>query len=54
MANAVVIGAGIGGIATSIRLALKNYIVTVFEAADTFGGKMQQFWLGNYRFDAGP
>ncbi|NEM96425.1 1-hydroxycarotenoid 3,4-desaturase CrtD [Pontibacter burrus] len=54
MANAVVIGAGIGGIATSIRLALKNYSVTVFEAADTFGGKMQQFWLGNYRFDAGP
>ncbi|WP_276498456.1 1-hydroxycarotenoid 3,4-desaturase CrtD [Pontibacter litorisediminis] len=54
MTKAAIIGAGIGGIATSIRLAVKGYEVTVFEANDTFGGKMQEFWLGKYRFDAGP
>ncbi|MCC9165431.1 1-hydroxycarotenoid 3,4-desaturase CrtD [Pontibacter harenae] len=54
MAKAAVIGSGIGGIAAAIRLAVKGYDVTVFEANDTFGGKMQEFWLGNYRFDAGP
>ncbi|GAB3203060.1 phytoene desaturase [Pontibacter aydingkolensis] len=54
MTKAAVIGAGIGGIAASIRLAVKGFDVTVFEANETFGGKMQEFWLGKYRFDAGP
>jgi diapolycopene oxygenase len=54
MTEAVIIGAGIGGIATAIRLAVKGFNVTVFEADSTFGGKMQEFWLGKYRFDAGP
>ncbi|WP_299818829.1 1-hydroxycarotenoid 3,4-desaturase CrtD [uncultured Pontibacter sp.] len=54
MTKAAIIGAGIGGIAASIRLAVKGYSVTVFEANETFGGKMQEFWLGKYRFDAGP
>ncbi|QCR23952.1 1-hydroxycarotenoid 3,4-desaturase CrtD [Pontibacter sp. SGAir0037] len=54
MNKAAIIGSGIGGIAAAIRLAVKGYAVTVFETADTFGGKMQQFWLGGYRFDAGP
>ena len=54
MSKAAIIGAGIGGIAASIRLAVKGYDVTVFEANETFGGKMQEFWLGKYRFDAGP
>lgn len=54
MAKAIIIGAGIGGIATAVRLALKGYEVNVLEANNTFGGKMQEFWLGKYRFDAGP
>ncbi|MBJ6117680.1 phytoene desaturase [Pontibacter sp. BT310] len=54
MAKAAIIGSGIGGIAASIRLAVKGYEVTVFEANESFGGKMHEFWLGNYRFDAGP
>jgi diapolycopene oxygenase len=52
--KAGVIGSGIGGIAAAIRLALKGYQVTVFEAQDTFGGKIKQFELGGYRFDTGP
>lgn len=49
-----IIGAGIGGIATSIRLALKGYTVEVFEANSYVGGKLSQLRLGEFRFDAGP
>lgn len=54
MKTAIVIGAGIGGIATAIRLSHKGYRVTVFEANDYPGGKLSAFSLGDYRFDAGP
>ncbi|MGB3466982.1 MAG: FAD-dependent oxidoreductase [Cyclobacteriaceae bacterium] len=49
-----VIGAGIGGIATAIRLSLKGYEVTVFEANPYPGGKLSEFVTDEYRFDAGP
>ncbi len=49
-----IIGSGIGGLATSIELAKKGYHVHVFEKNSTFGGKMSEFKLGNYRFDGGP
>lgn len=49
-----IVGAGIGGIATAIRLAVKGYQVTVFEANDYPGGKLSSFEQGGYRFDAGP
>ncbi len=52
--KAVVIGAGIGGIAAAIRLAVKGYGVTVLEANASFGGKMTQFSKNGYRFDKGP
>ncbi|MBA9075915.1 1-hydroxycarotenoid 3,4-desaturase CrtD [Rufibacter quisquiliarum] len=55
MAKAAVIGSGIGGIAAAVRLAVKGFQVTVFEANPSYGGKMTQFTLpGGYRFDAGP
>ena len=54
MKKAAVIGSGIAGIAAAIRLAVKGYAVTVFEANNTFGGKITQFKLQGYRFDAGP
>ena len=54
MKKAAVVGAGIGGIAAAIRLAVKGYAVTVIEANNTFGGKMTQFTLHGYRFDKGP
>ncbi|GAB3230650.1 phytoene desaturase family protein [Hymenobacter seoulensis] len=50
-----IIGAGIGGIATAVRLAAHGHRVTVFEAQESFGGKMHQLELpGGYRFDGGP
>jgi diapolycopene oxygenase len=52
--TAAVIGAGIAGIATSIRLANKGYEVHVFEANSYAGGKLSSFEQKGYRFDAGP
>jgi phytoene desaturase len=54
MKQAVVIGAGIAGLASSIRLAIKGYDVNVFEANSYPGGKLSAFELKGYRFDAGP
>lgn len=54
MKTAAVIGAGVAGIAASIRLAIKGYDVTVFEANAYAGGKLSSFEVGGYRFDAGP
>ena len=52
--KAVIIGAGIAGIATAIRLAIKGYHVEVFEASNYAGGKIAEFELDGFRFDAGP
>ena len=49
-----IIGAGIAGIATAIRLAARGHAVTVFEANAYPGGKLSAFELDGYRFDAGP
>jgi diapolycopene oxygenase len=54
MKKAIVIGSGIAGIASSIRLAIKGYQVSVFEANSYLGGKLTSIKLGEYRFDAGP
>lgn len=51
---AAVVGAGIGGIATAIRLVNKGYAVEVFEANAYPGGKLSQIEAKGYRFDAGP
>lgn len=52
--KAAVIGAGIGGIATAIRLAVKGYAVDVFEGNAYPGGKLTTISQNGYRFDAGP
>jgi diapolycopene oxygenase len=54
MPQAVVIGAGVAGIAVSVRLALKGWQVMVLEANDYPGGKLSEFKHDGFRFDAGP
>lgn len=49
-----IIGAGIAGLASAVRMAVRGHEVTVFEAQDGPGGKLTQFQLGDYRFDLGP
>lgn len=49
-----IIGAGVAGIASAIRLAHRGNEVEVFEASPHPGGKLSEIKLGKYRFDAGP
>jgi phytoene desaturase len=49
-----VIGAGVSGIAASIRMRNKGYQVHVFEANSFPGGKLSTESKNGYRFDMGP
>jgi 1-hydroxycarotenoid 3,4-desaturase len=50
----VVVGAGIGGLAAAVQLAVKGCGVTVVEKFDGPGGKMRQVQAGGAFIDAGP
>ena len=50
----VVIGAGMGGMTTAARLARTGHSVTIYEASDTYGGKLRTEWIGKFAFDTGP
>ncbi len=50
----VIIGAGIGGIATAIRLKSQGHDVSIYEANTYPGGKLTAFSEQGYRFDMGP
>ncbi len=50
----IVVGAGIAGIATAIRLAVQGYDVEVFEKNGVVGGKMYLIERNGFLFDAGP
>ena len=52
--KAVIIGAGVAGMAAAIRLAVKGFAVTVYEKKSFPGGKLHDFESKGYRFDAGP
>lgn len=54
MTKAIIIGSGISGLATAIRLARQGISVEVFETSDSAGGKVSQRLLEGFRFDAGP
>lgn len=49
-----IVGAGVAGLAASVRMASRGYQVEVFEANRYPGGKLSQFELAGFRFDAGP
>jgi phytoene desaturase len=50
----VVIGAGLGGLATSALLARAGHSVTVLEGQDWVGGKSRRIELAGQRIDTGP
>ncbi len=52
--KAVVIGAGIAGLATSIRLKNQGFDVLAIEANAYPGGKLHEEKINGYRFDMGP
>jgi phytoene desaturase len=54
MPKALVIGAGIAGIASALYLCKKGYQVQVFEVNSFPGGKLHAIEKDGYRFDLGP
>ena len=54
MSNAIVIGAGFGGLAAAARLRAMGHRVTVVEAGDQPGGRARAFEREGFHFDAGP
>ena len=51
---AVVIGAGLGGLASAMRLGAKGYRVTVIDRLDMPGGRGSSITRDGHRFDLGP
>ncbi len=54
MKRAIVVGAGVGGLAAAIRLADRGLRVTVLEARDTAGGLAGGFDVDGRSHDGGP
>jgi phytoene desaturase len=52
--NVVIIGSGLGGLATALRLSSLGYQVTILEKASTPGGRLNILERDGYRFDMGP
>jgi len=52
--KAIVIGAGIGGIAIAARLARNGFAVTVFEKNSQPGGRFNKIQEDGFHFDTGP
>lgn len=50
----VVIGTGVGGLASAIRLRAKGFPVVVLEALPDAGGRARVFKQDGFSFDAGP
>ncbi len=52
--DAIVIGAGMGGLAAAMRLGAKGYRVTVLDRLDRAGGRGSSVTQAGHRFDLGP
>lgn len=52
--HAIVVGAGIGGLAAAMRLGAKGYRVTVIDRLDMPGGRGSSITHDGHRFDLGP
>lgn len=52
--KAIIIGSGVAGMATAIRLAVQGFEVDVYEVNSYPGGKLSAFEKDGFYFDAGP
>ena len=52
--EAIVIGAGLGGLSAAMRLGAKGYRVTVLERLEVAGGRGSSITENGHRFDLGP
>lgn len=54
MGEVVVVGAGVGGLAAAIRLAVRGHDVTVVDRLDRAGGKLDERTVDGFRWETGP
>jgi phytoene desaturase len=52
--SALVVGAGLGGLATALRLAKNGYQVSIIEKNSQAGGRLNQIKVDGFTFDTGP
>ncbi len=52
--KAVIIGSGVAGLASAIRLTVQGFSVSVYEKNSYPGGKLSAFKNAGFHFDAGP
>lgn len=52
--NVLIIGAGLGGLATALRLTSKGYSVEIVEKYHQAGGRLNQLEKDGFTFDMGP
>jgi len=52
--SVVVVGAGLGGLCTAMRLASRGFDVTVIEKNNQAGGRLNQIKKEGFTFDTGP
>jgi len=52
--NVLIVGAGLGGLATGLRLAKKGYNVEIIEKNSQAGGRLNQLKKDGFTFDTGP
>lgn len=50
----LIVGAGLGGITTALRLAKKGYKVEILEKNEQAGGRLNQVKKDGFTFDSGP
>ncbi|MCZ7602067.1 MAG: oleate hydratase [Melioribacteraceae bacterium] len=54
MKSALIIGSGLGGLSTALRLSHKGYNVTILEKHHRAGGRLNLIEQDGFRFDMGP
>ena len=52
--SVLIVGAGLGGLATALRLAKKGYSVQIIEKNSQAGGRVNQLKKDGFTFDTGP
>lgn len=52
--SVLIVGAGLGGLATALRLAKKGYKVEIVEKNSQAGGRLNQLKKDGFTFDTGP
>jgi phytoene desaturase len=54
MNKVIIIGSGLGGLSTALRLSNKGYDITILEKHSTPGGRLNIIEQDGFRFDMGP